>query len=107
MNPLFLNLLAALSYVTGGVCMKLSVGLTHPWPSLALFTFFLTGAGLQAVAMRRAEMGVAYILVLGLEAVLALLVGILFFKESSSPWKLMGAALVVVGMILLHSGWKR
>ncbi|HLK60389.1 MAG TPA: SMR family transporter [Chthonomonadaceae bacterium] len=99
---LLLNTAAALSYVIGGVFMKLSTGLSRPGPSLMVFLCFCTGAGLQAFAMRKAEMGVAYILVLGLEAVLAFTVGAVFFREDRSLWKLLGVGLVVVGILLLH-----
>ena len=39
--------------------MKLSAGLTRLWPSMCVFLLFCTGAGLQAVALRRTELGVA------------------------------------------------
>lgn len=101
---LILNIAAALCYVVGGTCMKLSAGLSKPGPSLLIFLFFAGGAGLQAVAMRKAELGAAYILVLGLEAILALAFGALFFRENCSPMKLLGVVLVIAGILLLNGG---
>lgn len=56
---------AAALYTTGGVLMKLSEGLTRPLYSLLLFTATLLGAALQALAVRHAQLGVTYLLVLG------------------------------------------
>ena len=66
-----LLLLAALSFTVGGICMKHSDGLTKAGPSVLLGILFLLGAGLQALAMRREDMSVSYIFVLGMESVLA------------------------------------
>jgi multidrug transporter EmrE-like cation transporter len=84
--------------------MKLSVGLTRPWPSVLVFVCFVAGATLQTLAMRRADLSAAYVLVLGLEAALSFGFGLLFFRESASPAKLLGIALIVVGILLLRRG---
>ena len=63
-NMMGISILLALSsasFAIGGLCMKLSAGLTRLWPSMCVFLLFCTGAGLQAVALRRTELGVAYI----------------------------------------------
>ena len=54
--------------------------------------------------MKHAEMGVAYVFILGLEAVLAFAIGALFFHESVSLAKLFGVALIVAGFALLQVG---
>lgn len=95
---------AALSFAIGGIFMQLSDGLSNPIPSLLVYLMFAIGASIQALAMRQSTMGVTYIIVLGLEAVLAILFGILFFKEGYSFLKLIGVVLVTAGFILLRSG---
>ncbi len=102
-KPLALNIMAALCYASGGVCMKLSQGLSRPLPALALFACFGLGASMQAVALRRADLGTAYVLVLGLEAALAFAAGVLFFHEDVTLPKLLGCALVVAGILLLRA----
>lgn len=97
-----LSLLAAVCFTTGGVVMKISEGLTRFWPSVGCLLLFAGGAALQGVAMRRSEMGSTHIFVLGLEAVLALVFGFLFFKESLSLPKVSGATLIVFGVLLLR-----
>jgi multidrug transporter EmrE-like cation transporter len=99
---LFLAVMAALSFTIGGVFMNHSAGLTRLAPSLLVYLFFAAGASLQTLAMRTAGLGMTYILVLGLEAMLSLAFGALFFKEGCSLQKLFGAAMVVAGIILLR-----
>jgi small multidrug resistance pump/quaternary ammonium compound-resistance protein SugE len=99
----YLSLAAALTFVAGGVFMKWSEGMSRLVPTLLVYLFFAAGATCQTVAMRKAEMGVSYLLVLGLEAVLAFVFGLLFFGEERSPCKLLGVAVVVAGIVLLHA----
>jgi multidrug transporter EmrE-like cation transporter len=94
--------LAAIAYAIGGVCMKLSAGFARPLPSLMLFVLFAIGATLQTWGMRRADLGVAYIMVLGLEAIVALVLSIVFLGESSSVSRIAAVALVIVGIIWLR-----
>lgn len=93
--------LAALLYVGGGVAMTFSRGFSRLLPSLLVFACFCAGAALQTLSMRQQELGVCYVIVLGLEAVLASGAGILFLGESPSLPKLAGTALVIAGISLL------
>ncbi len=95
-------LAAAVAFTVGGVFMKYSAGLTHLRPSLALFLLFAAGAAAQAMAMRRAEMSATYILVLGLESVLAFALGVVVFAEPATPVRLFAVALVTAGILLLR-----
>ena len=80
--------LAAASFFTaGGVAMKASAGMTRLTPTLLLFLLFAIGATFQALALRYAELGVAYVVVLGLEAVFAVALGVLIFSEQLSALK--------------------
>jgi multidrug transporter EmrE-like cation transporter len=95
--------LAAASFFTaGGVAMKASAGMTRLTPTLLFFLLFAVGALFQALALRHAELGVAYVVVLGLEAVLAVALGIVLFSEQVSPLKCLGVLAVVLGITLLH-----
>ena len=95
---------AAFTFTLGGVCMKSSAGMTRPVPTVLLYLLFLAGATFQALALRRTDLGVAYLFVLGLEAVLAFGLGAFFFAEAVSPWKLLGVMAIVAGVVLLHLG---
>ncbi|MFN0105501.1 MAG: DMT family transporter [Bryobacteraceae bacterium] len=97
-----LLLIAALCFTAGGVCMKYSEGLTRLTPSVVLGILFLAGAGFQALAMRREEMSVAYVFVLGLESVLAFFFGVLFFGETVTVTRIVAVILIALGIALLH-----
>ena len=100
-----LMVVAALAFSVGGYFMKLSLGLTRLGPSLLVFALFAIGAACQALAMRNEPMTITYVVVLGLEAVIAYLMGVIFLQEGSSPGKLAGMAMVLGGIVLLRLKW--
>jgi multidrug transporter EmrE-like cation transporter len=100
---LFLSLCAAAAYTLGGICMKLSDGFNRPWPSIGVFYLFALGAAIQTIVTTKNELAVSYIVVLGLEAVLALAFGIFIFKEGVSVLKIAGFMLVIIGVGCLRS----
>lgn len=96
---------AALAFTVGGVFMKYSQGLTQPLPSLAMLGLFGLGAALLTLSIdARGELGPAYLVVLGLEAVLALAFGAMLFGEHPNVGRLLGLALLIAGMVLIETG---
>ena len=93
--------LAACSFVVGGVAMKWSDGFHNTPPTLGVFVAFCLGAALQTYAMRYEDLGAGYVVVLGLEAILAVVAGILWFQEPMAWPKALGVTLVVSGIFLL------
>jgi quaternary ammonium compound-resistance protein SugE len=102
MKTLGLYTLAAALYVAGGMSMKYSNGLAHWKPGVALVGFFAAGALLQAWAMKHEALGPSYVVVLGLEALLAVIAGNLIFSEVISARLLAGVVLVVLGIAVLR-----
>lgn len=98
-----LAILAAFAFTLGGVAMKYADGAHDRRFAAAYVALFGIGAVLQAQAMRGAGLGVTYILVLGLEAVLAFALGIMLFGESATLRKLAAVTLIVVGIALLRA----
>jgi len=96
-----LSIAAAVLFACGGLCMKYSQGLTKLNSSIGVFVFFCTGAALQAIAMRRAEMGVIYLFVLGLEAVAAFGLSVIVVGERLTAGKIAALLLIVLGIALL------
>ena len=92
---------AALLFALGGYFMKLSRGLTEALPTSLVFVSFCAGAALQTLAMRNETMTVTYVIVLGLEAVAAYLLGTILLQEPTSLMKVGGIALIVAGITLL------
>jgi len=94
--------LAALLFTVGGIFMKLSEGLTRFWPTVVVFALFVGGAALQTLAMKREDLAVSYILVVGLESILAFLFGVLLFSEGCTP-RIAGVVLIAGGIVSLRS----
>ena len=98
-------ILAALFFTVGGIFMKLSDGLTRFWPTLIVFALFAIGAALQTLAMKREDLAVTYLLVVGLKSILAFMFGVLLFSESCHPARIAGVLLITCGIISLRSAY--
>lgn len=98
-----LAILAAFAFTIGGVAMKYADGVPSRAFAVVYVALFGVGAVLQAQAMRGAGLGTTYILVLGLEAVLAFALGVALFGESATVRKLAAVTLIVVGIALLRA----
>jgi multidrug transporter EmrE-like cation transporter len=94
--------LASAAYAAGGLFMKQSAGLSHPRPTLAFLALFAGGAALQAVGMKSADLGVSYIFVLGVEAVMTVLLSMFYLHESYTPSRIAAIVLVVAGIVWLR-----
>ena len=76
---------ASIAYAVGGLFMKLSEGLSRPWPTIAFSVLFLGGAMLQALGMRGSDLGVSFVFVLGVEAIGATALSTLYLHERKLP----------------------
>ncbi|XGV99174.1 MAG: multidrug efflux SMR transporter [Leptolyngbya sp. BL-A-14] len=93
---------AALFYTVGGIFMKLSAGFSQLIPTGMVYLLFIAGVSLQMYITHNAHLGITYILVLGLEALCAVLFSLLIFKESYTPLTLVGIFLIVAGTACLR-----
>lgn len=84
--------------------MKLSQGLTQLLPSPLLFASVCLGAFIQALVVRHMQLGITYMVILGLEATLALAGSVIIFREGLSQLKMLGFVLVLGGIGCLHWG---
>ncbi|WP_310487228.1 SMR family transporter [Chamaesiphon sp. VAR_69_metabat_338] len=103
MTTLLMSGGAALIFAIGGIFMKLSLGLSQPAYSVAVFGCFGLGAVLQTLVIAKTDLGSSYISILGLEAVVTLFFSIWLFKEQLNVVKLVGIAAIVMGVALLRS----
>jgi small multidrug resistance pump len=88
--------------VVATVMMELSQSLTRwRWvpPMLAFYVLALLGL---ALALRTIEVGVAYAVWAGTGTLLIAILGVIFFKESITPLKVLSMAFVVAGVIGLN-----
>ena len=82
--------------------MKLSDGVSRPGPTAAFLALFVLAATIQAMGMRRADMGASYIFVLGAETLVSALLSIVYLHEQWSPARVFAVFLVVLGIALLR-----
>jgi multidrug transporter EmrE-like cation transporter len=99
---LVLSSLAALSFTVGGIFMKRADGLHHATATALFLLLFAVGAVIQSQAMRGAELGATYIVILGLEAALAVAFGTSLFAEPVTLAKIAAIVLIVSGIALLR-----
>lgn len=81
--------------------MKQSEGFTRFWPSLATLVAMAISFALLAWSMRVLPLGTAYAVWTGIGALGAFAVGILFLGESASPLRLLAAAMILGGLVLM------
>jgi small multidrug resistance pump len=98
MSWIFL-LAAILLEVCGTTCMKMSQGFTKLTPSVLLFIFYAFSFGAVTLAIKSIEVSVAYAIWSGLGTALIAGVGILWFKESLTLWKIASLALIILGIV--------
>ena len=103
MTPLLLVASAAICFVAGGVCMKYADGLRHAEATAGFLLLFVLGAALQSEAMRGEDLAVMYVVGLGLEAALAVSLGLVVFGEPITVTRTCALTLVIGGVALLRA----
>lgn len=88
--------------VVGTTSLKLSHGLTRLWPSVLMTICYVGCFTCLAQALKRVEVGVAYAIWSGVGIALLTGIGVLFFRESVSPLKLISIGLIIAGIIGVH-----
>ncbi len=101
MSWLWLTLAIVLE-VCGTTSMKLSQGFTRLAPSVAIAVFYTASIIALTIAVRRLDLSVAYAVWSGLGTALIASIGIFYFGEPANPARLVGLALVIGGVALLH-----
>jgi small multidrug resistance pump len=97
--PWIYLLTAILFEVAGITSMKLSRGLSEPLPSLAVIVFYLCSATAVILALKRLELSTAYAIWSGVGTALAAMIGIAYFREPLTLFKLGSLALVILGVV--------
>lgn len=83
--------------------MKLSEGFTKPLYIVLTFAGMAASFLLLARATRTLPLGTAYAVWTGIGALGALIVGVIVFRESLTPARLLFAALLLIGIIGLKA----
>jgi quaternary ammonium compound-resistance protein SugE len=84
------------------VCLKLSNGLSQPWPTAGFAVSALLSFGLLTIALRDLDVGPAYAVWTGIGAIGAATVGMVFLGDVVSALKLVSIALILAGVVGLN-----
>lgn len=94
-------ILAGLAEVVWAYSMKQSAGFTRFWPSVVTLAVSALSFVLLAWAMRALPLGTAYMVWTGIGAIGAFVVGIVVLGEAVNATRLLAAALIVSGLVLM------
>jgi len=83
--------------------MKQSEGFSRLLPTLIMLITMAGSFWLLAIAMRTIPLGTAYIIWTGIGAVGAFIVGITLLAEPVNPMRIVAAALIVSGLVLMKA----
>jgi len=96
-----LLVVAGLFEVVWAFFMKQSDGFTRLTPTIITFVTMFISFGLLALAMRMLPLGTAYTVWTGIGAVGAFVLGIAILGEPAGAMRLIAAALIVSGLMLM------
>lgn len=97
-----LLVLAGLLEIVWAYFMKRSQGFTLPGPSAVTVVTMIVSFALLSVSMRTLPLGTAYTVWTGIGAVGAFAVGIVVLGEPATALRLLAAALIVGGIVLMR-----
>ena len=99
--PWIYLLIAGALEVVWAFSMKQSYGFTRLVPSLITLVTMLGSFWLLSIAMRSIPLGTAYTIWTGIGAIGAFLVGIVFLAEPLNATRIVAAALILTGLVLM------
>lgn len=92
---------AGILEVVWAVSMKQSDGFTRLVPTAVTVVAMLGSVVLLALAMKVLPLGTAYTIWTGIGAVGAFVIGIVALGEAATPARLVAAALIIAGLLLM------
>lgn len=92
---------AGILEVVWAYAMKLSQGFSRPVPSAVTVVAMIASFGLLAWAMRSLPLGTAYTIWTGIGALGAFVVGVAVLGEPANALRLLAAALILAGLVLM------
>jgi small multidrug resistance pump len=101
MEWFFLSLAIVLE-LFGTTLMKMSNGFTKLWPSLGMIAAYVLCFGSLTLSLNKIPVSVAYAIWSGVGIVVISVIGILVFKESINPLKIVSVILIVAGVVGLN-----
>ena len=97
--PWILLSAAILLEVAGITSMKLSRGFAEPLPSIAVPILYVLSAAAVILALKRLDLSVTYAIWSGVGTALAAMIGITYFREPLTLFKIASLVLVILGVL--------
>lgn len=97
-------LLAIGAEIAGTSLLKLSEGLTRPWPTVLLLLAYGCAIALVARVVTVIPLGITYAFWSGIGTLAVVLVGALVYRQFLSMSQMVGIALIVAGVIIVNLG---
>jgi small multidrug resistance pump len=88
--------------VLGTISMKYAEGFTKLLPSILVFVFYGISLAALVFVLEKMEVGNAYAIWASAGTALIAIIGMVFFKESMSPAKIISISLIILGIIGLE-----
>ena len=98
-----LLIVAGLLEVVWAFAMKQSEGFTRLQPAIVTAVAMLASVTLLSLSMKTLPLGTAYTVWTGIGALGAFLVGVVALAEPASAMRVLAAALIVSGLVLMNS----
>ncbi|WP_267389414.1 SMR family transporter [Sphingomonas sp. GC_Shp_3] len=93
--------IAGLLEIVWAYAMKQSAGFTKPGPAAVTIVAVIASFSLLGYAMRSLPLGSAYMIWTGIGALGAFVLGIVLLGEAATPGRLVGAGLLLAGLLIL------
>jgi len=97
-----LLILSIVAEVVGTLCLKWSLGLTRIWPTAGMAGCYILTFVLLAFCVKTLDLGLAYALWAGLSVAAVAACGIVLFHEPLTAYRVVGAILIVAGVVMLN-----
>lgn len=94
--------IAIVAEVIGTSALKAAEGFTRPLPSLVVVVGYGTAFYFLSLALKVIPVGIAYAIWSGVGVALITLIGWLLFKQRLDAPALLGLALIVAGVAVIH-----
>ncbi len=97
-------LVGSLAFSVGGAFMGTSAGFTRLWPSVIVAACFVIGSAFLAKAVHRGGLSTTFVVGLGFEAVMSVVIGLALLNERLTGAQIVGIAIILVGLVTLKHG---
>jgi small multidrug resistance pump len=99
----WLILIASILFeIFGMLSLKYANGFANLLPSFGAISCFLMSIWTFSIALKHIETGIAYAVWAAASTAVIAIIGIAFYAESASSFKITGITLIIIGVVLLN-----